>query len=427
METYGRILLIAMPIFLGLVLLEKIYGWAVKKQPFRTMDMLSSMSSGYTNIIKDVLGLSVSILTYGWMVEHWAIYTIQSTIATYAVAFIALDFSGYWVHRMSHEINFFWNKHAIHHSSEEFDLACALRQSISSFVSLFTIFLLPAALLGVSPTVIAIVAPLHLFAQFWYHTVYINKMGFLEHIIVTPSHHRVHHAINPEYLDKNHGQIFIIWDKLFGTFQEELPHVPPVYGITRPAQTWNPIKINFQHLWLLIQDAYRTNSWRDKLRIWFMPTGWRPADIEEKYPVHKIDDPYHFQKYTTKASTALLVWTWFQFLFTFALINYFFLYIAKIGTPNIFVYGGFIFLSVFAYTELMDRNPYALAWEGLKNGIGLWLIYTTNWFGIGGALPWITLVLSAYFVVATIITGLFIWFDIRKDSAAQPEKKWATA
>jgi alkylglycerol monooxygenase len=427
METYGRILLIAMPIFLGLVLLEKIYGWAVKKQPFRTMDMLSSMSSGYTNIIKDVLGLSVSILTYGWMVEHWAIYTIQSTIATYAVAFIALDFSGYWVHRMSHEINFFWNKHAIHHSSEEFDLACALRQSISSFVSLFTIFLLPAALLGVSPTVIAIVAPLHLFAQFWYHTVYINKMGFLEHIIVTPSHHRVHHAINPEYLDKNHGQIFIIWDKLFGTFQEELPHVPPVYGITRPAQTWNPIKINFQHLWLLIQDAYRTDSWRDKLRIWFMPTGWRPADIEEKYPVHKIDDPYHFQKYTTKASTTLLVWTWFQFLFTFALINYFFLNIAKIGTPNIFVYGGFIFLCVFAYTELMDRNPYALAWEGLKNGIGLWLIYTTNWFRIGESLPWITLVLSAYFVVATIITGLFIWFDIRKDSIPQPKEKWTTA
>ncbi|NBB17999.1 sterol desaturase [Runella sp. CRIBMP] len=427
METYGRILLIAMPIFLGLVLLEKIYGWAVKKQPFRTMDMLSSMSSGYTNIIKDVLGLSVSILTYGWMVEHWAIYTIQSTIATYAVAFIALDFSGYWVHRMSHEINFFWNKHAIHHSSEEFDLACALRQSISSFVSLFTIFLLPAALLGVSPTVISIVAPLHLFAQFWYHTVYINKMGFLEHIIVTPSHHRVHHAINPEYLDKNHGQIFIIWDKLFGTFQKELPHVPPVYGITRPAQTWNPIKINFQHLWLLIKDAYRTNSWRDKLRIWFMPTGWRPADVEEKYPVSKIDDPYHFEKYATKASTTLLVWTWVQFLFTFALINYFFLNIAKIGTPNIFVYGGFIFLSVFAYTELMDRNPYALAWEGLKNSIGLWLIYTTDWFGIGQSLPWITLVLSTYFVLATIITGLFVWFDIRKDHAAQPEKKWATA
>jgi sterol desaturase/sphingolipid hydroxylase (fatty acid hydroxylase superfamily) len=414
METYGKILLIAMPIFLGLVLLEKLYGWAVKKQPFRTMDMLSSMSSGYTNIIKDVLGLSVSILTYGYMVEHWAVYTIKSTVWTYVVAFIALDISGYWVHRLSHEINFFWNKHAIHHSSEEFDLACALRQSISSFVSLFTIFLLPAALLGVSPTVIAIVAPLHLFAQFWYHTVYIGKMGILEQIIVTPSHHRVHHAINPEYLDKNHGQIFIIWDKLFGTFQEELPNVPPVYGITRPVQTWNPIKINFQHLWLLIKDAYRTESWRDKFRIWFMPTGWRPADVEANYPVHKIDDPYNFQKYATKASTALLVWTWFQFVFTFALINYYFLNISKIGAPNIFVYGGFIFLSVFAYTELMDRNPYAWAWEGIKNALGLFLIYQNDWFGISASLPWATVALGSYFVLSTVVVALFVRFDILK-------------
>lgn len=407
METYGKILLIAMPIFLGLVLLEKLYGWVIKKHPFRTMDVISSLSSGYTNIIKDVLGISVSILTYGYMVEHWALYKIQSTIWVYIIAFIALDFSGYWVHRLSHQINFFWNKHAIHHSSEEFDLACALRQSISSFVNLFTIFLLPAALLGVEPKVIAIVAPLHLFAQFWYHTIYIGKMGILEHIIVTPSHHRVHHAMNPIYLDKNHGQIFIIWDKLFGTFQEELPDVPPVYGITRPVQTWNPIKINFQHLWLLIKDAYRTSSWKDKARIWFMPTGWRPADVIERYPVYKIDDPYHFQKYATEASVALRTWTWIQFLFTFALINYFFINIAKIGTPNIFVYGGFLFLCVFAYTELMDKNPYAWAWEALKNAIGLFLIYQNGWFGMSETMPWGTVALASYFVLSSIVVALF--------------------
>ena len=408
METYGRILLIAMPIFLGLVLLEKLYGWAVKKHPFRTMDVLSSLSSGYTNIIKDVLGISVSILTYGYMVLHWALYKVQSTIWVYIIAFIALDFSGYWVHRLSHQINFFWNKHAIHHSSEEFDLACALRQSISSFVNLFTIFLLPAALLGVEPKVIAIVAPLHLFAQFWYHTIYIGKMGILEHIIVTPSHHRVHHAMNPIYLDKNHGQIFIIWDKLFGTFQEELPDVPPVYGITRPVQTWNPIKINFQHLWLLIKDAYRTTSWKDKVRIWFMPTGWRPADVIERYPVYKIDDPYHFQKYAPEASVALRTWTWIQFLFTFALINYFFINIAKIGMPNIFVYGGFLFLCVFAYTELMDRNPYAWAWEALKNVIGLFVIYQNGWFGMSETMPWGTVALASYFVLSSVVVALFV-------------------
>lgn len=416
METYGKILNIAMPIFLGLVLLEKLYGWFTKKESFKTMDMLSSMSSGYTNIIKDVLGLSVSLLTYEYMVKHWAIYKVESTIWVYIIAFIALDFSGYWIHRLSHQINFFWNKHAIHHSSEEFNLACALRQSISTFVNLFTIFLLPAALLGVDGKVIAIVAPLHLFAQFWYHTVYIRKMGFLEKIIVTPAHHRVHHAINPEYIDKNHSQIFIIWDKLFGTFQEELPNVPPVYGITRPVSTWNPIKINFQHLWLLIQDAYRTNSWRDKLRIWFMPTGWRPADVIDKYSVHKIDDPYHFEKYAPKASLLMQVWIWIQFLSTFVLVSYFFANLASIGSPNIFIYGGFIFLIVFSYTELMDRNNYALLYETLKNIIGLFIIYQMgDWFGINAKLPWATATIAAYFILSTLITAYFVWFDIRKD------------
>lgn len=422
METYGKILNIAMPIFLGLVLLEKLYGWFTKKESFKTMDMLSSMTSGYTNIIKDVLGLSISLLTYEYMVKHWAIYKVESTIWVYIIAFIALDFSGYWVHRLSHQINFFWNKHAIHHSSEEFNLACALRQSISTFVNLFTVFLLPAALLGVDGKVIAIVAPLHLFAQFWYHTVYIGNMGFLEKIIVTPAHHRVHHAINPEYLDKNHSQIFIIWDKLFGTFQEELPNVPPVYGITRPVSTWNPIKINFQHLWLLMQDAYRTDSWRDKLRIWFMPTGWRPADVIEKYPVDKIEDPYNFEKYAPKSSLLMQTWIWVQFLFTFALVSYFFANLATIGSPNIFIYGGFLFLIVFSYTELMDRNPYALLYETIKNIVGLFIIYQmADWFGINATLPWATLAIASYFIISTLITAYFVWFDIRKDNTVKEE------
>lgn len=148
METYGKILVIATPIFLGLVVLEKLYGYFFKKHPFQNMDMLSSMSSGFTNSVKDILGLSISILTYNWMVAHWTIYKIESSIWVYIIAFVSLDLTGYLVHRMAHQVNFFWNKHAIHHSSEEFDLACALRQSISTFVNLFTVFLLPAALLG---------------------------------------------------------------------------------------------------------------------------------------------------------------------------------------------------------------------------------------------------------------------------------------
>ena len=160
METYGKILLIAMPIFLALVLFEKWYGWYKGNDTVRGMDMLSSLSSGVTNVTKDVLGLSITILTYEWMVKHMAIYHVQSSFLTYFIAFIVLDFSGYWVHRIDHKVNFFWNSHIVHHSSEEFNLACALRQSISVFVQLFTFLLIPAALLGVPADVIAIVAPI---------------------------------------------------------------------------------------------------------------------------------------------------------------------------------------------------------------------------------------------------------------------------
>jgi len=421
METYGRILLIAMPVFLGLVLFEKWYGWRKGKDTVRNMDMISSLSSGITNVTKDVLKLSIGIIGYSWMVEHMAIFHIKNTILTYVVAFIVLDFQGYWVHRWSHHINFFWNRHIIHHSSEEFNLACALRQSISSFFELFTFLLLPAALLGVPVQVIAVIAPLHLFAQFWYHTQHIKKMGFLEKIIVTPSHHRVHHAINPEYLDKNLSQIFIFWDKWFGTFQEELPDKPCVYGITRPAATWNPIKINFQHIWLLAKDAWRTNNWADKVRVWYMPTGWRPKDVNEKYPVYKIDDVYNFQKYDPKSGKGLITWSWIQITVILLLISYFFGNIAKIGSPGMFIYGGFIFLYVYSFTELMDRNPYAVIWESLKNVLGIAIIIRQgDWFGADQLMPGISMIILAYFIIATVVSGYFSYRFVKEDIEVTP-------
>ena len=414
MDQYGKILLFAMPAFLILVLFEKWYGWRKGKDTVRNMDMISSLSSGVTNVTKDVLGLAIALISYEWLVNKVAITHINTTWLTYLIVFIVLDFAGYAVHALDHKINFFWNSHIIHHSSEEFNLACALRQSVSVFVRLFVILLIPAALLGIDPKVIAIVAPLHLFAQFWYHTQHINKMGFLEKIIVTPSHHRVHHALNKEYIDKNYGQIFIFWDKIFGTFQEELPQVKPVYGITRPVRTWNPIKINFLHLWLMIKDAWNTKNYRDKLRIWVMPTGWRPVDVEEKYPVYKIEDAYNFEKYDTQATTFLHVWSWVQLSLLLSFVSYLFGNIAYIGKPNIFIYGLFLFIMVYAFTELMDGNRYALVWEIVKaaTGIGL-IVYLGDWFGANVFLPWVSTVLIAYFVLSVAVTA---WLSFSNQS-----------
>lgn len=421
METYGKILLIAMPAFLALVLFEKWYGWKKGKDTVRNMDMISSLGSGVTNVTKDVIGLYFIILSYPFFVRHLALTTVPNTIAVYVIAFFALDFAGYWVHRLQHVTNFFWNGHIVHHSSEEFNLACALRQSISSIVKTFAIFLLPAALLGVPEQVIGVVAPLHLFAQFWYHTQHINRMGFLEKIIVTPSHHRVHHAINPEYIDKNYGQIFIFWDKWFGTFQQELPDVPPVYGITRPVRTWNPIKINFQHAWLLAKDAWRTKNWKDKFALWFKPTGYRPADVATKYPVYKIENVYHFDKYDTKTSSALNTWSWIQILMILFFVSYMFGNIALINSINpsyILWYGGFVFLSVYALTDLMDRNTSAIIWEIFRSGLGLAFLYDQNdWFGAGTYLSSAQYILGAYFVISIAVTGWLVVKHRKEDHA----------
>jgi hypothetical protein len=277
---------------------------------------------------------------------------------------------------------------------------------------LFTFLLLPAALLGVPGQVIAVVAPIQLFAQFWYHTQHIGKMGILEHIIVTPSHHRVHHAINPEYLDKNFSQIFIWWDKWFGTFQPELDHIPPVYGITRPVRTWNPIKINFQHLALLFRDAWRTKNWSDKLRIWMMPTGWRPSDVEEKEEVFKIRDVYHFDKYDTRASLALHIWCWIQLIFLLLITSYLFANIAAINKSNgyhIYLYGLFLFVFVYAFTELMDRNSKAWIPEAVKLLLGFYILWDQgDWFLAGLKIPGMQMGMVIYLLVSFLVTLIFV-------------------
>ncbi|WP_310381601.1 sterol desaturase family protein [Flavobacterium sp.] len=416
MEEYAKILVFVMPIFLLLIAIEKIYGYYKGQDTAPYMDTVSSVSSGMTNSVKDVLGISISLLSYEWLYSKIAIFHLEATVLAYIIGFIVIDFYGYWTHRWSHQINFLWNKHAIHHSSEEFNLACALRQTVSSFVNLFTFLLIPAAFFGVPPVVIAITLPIQLFLQFWYHTQHIKKMGFIEKILVTPSHHRVHHAINPEYMDKNHSQIFIIWDKLFGTFQEELPTVPAVYGITRPAQTWNPIRINFQHLWLLIRDAWYAENWKDKFTIWFKPTGWRPENFEEKYPAHKITNVYNFEKYGTQHSKKLMYWAITQTVVTLLLITYMYDSIAKIGLPNVFVYGAFVFATIYSYTELMDTRKFSLFWESIRFVFGIAIIsYYGDWFGLNAVFPFTNYIIISYLTLSLLVTIYFVSVNFEKE------------
>jgi sterol desaturase/sphingolipid hydroxylase (fatty acid hydroxylase superfamily) len=377
MNFFIQSLFVAIPIFLILIGIEMIVAKRKGITVNRPEDMISSLSSGVTNITKDGLKFGVVLVSYPWLLDQLMLYKLEPVWAAVFVAFLVQDFTGYWMHRLNHRVNVFWNRHIIHHSSEEFNLSCALRQSISETFHFGAILMIPAAILGVPHKIFIILGPIHLFMQFWYHTRLIDKMGWLEKIIVTPSHHRVHHAINPEYIDKNYGQILIIWDKLFGSFQPELKSVPPVYGILRPANTWNPVIINFKHLWQLMKDAFYAKYLWDKIRIWFMPTGWRPDDVEVRFPLKTIDNPYSQIKYGSTNSPPLLIWGGAQMFISLLLMFVMFAESLELGQTITALLALFLMMNVFSYTSLMDGKKIAFGADIVKMvliGSGIFLL-----------------------------------------------------
>ena len=407
MSFFIQSLFIAIPIFFILIVTEIFISIKKGIKVNRPVDMISSLSSGITNITKDGLKFGIVLISYSWLVEHFTLYKLEPVWAAVVVAFVVQDFTGYWMHRLNHRVNVFWNRHIIHHSSEEFNLSCALRQSISETVHFGAILMIPAAILGVPANIFAVLAPIHLFMQFWYHTRLIDKMGWLEKIIVTPSHHRVHHAINPQYIDKNYGQILIIWDKMFGSFQPELDSVEPVYGILRPVKTWNPVIINYKHLWQLIQDAFFAERIWDKIRIWFMPTGWRPEDVAIKYPIYTIEDPSRQEKYDTNISTPFIIWSFIQLNIAVTLMFHFFTVIPQQTMAMNYCYAALLMVHIFSFTSAMDRKRYSIGVEFLKMLMGFSLLYRQNffWFGLDGVYIYSLMI---YLIISVIMTWYFL-------------------
>ena len=402
MNTYAAVLLWAIPAFFVLVLIEIAYGHFTKNQTYTFMDTLASLSSGMTNVIKDVLGLAFILISYPFILKHLGLFQLESSIPVYIAAFICIDFASYWVHRLNHKVNIFWNQHVIHHSSEEFNLACALRQSISNLIGFGAIFLIPAALLGVPAKVIMTLAPLHLFAQFWYHTQHIGKLGFLEYILVTPSQHRVHHAINSIYIDKNLAAIFCVWDRLFGTFQEELDSEPPVFGTLKASKSWNPIWINFQHFWQLTQDAWYAKKGIDKLKIWFMPTGWRPADVEERFPI--LPRPVEqTTKYTPHYTLQWKIIALFHFVSLTLLLLFLLGNFSELTTVFRLNFGIVLFCSIFGFTGLMDFHRWAPTVEMFRGLSGILFIFLPQCEFIHSQYPLFFAGYITYFIATTLI------------------------
>jgi len=287
------LLALAVPFFLLALLLEFVVDRVRGTGLYRANDAINSLSAGTLSTTFGYFTKVVQILLWGLVLEHLAVFEIPLAwfdasprgIALWVTAAVAWDFCYYWNHRLGHEISLLWAAHAVHHQSEDYNLSTALRQTSTSFLTSW-VFYVPLFVLGFPLEVVIAVGAVNLIYQFWVHTQIVRRLGVLDYIFVTPSNHRVHHAQNERYIDKNYGGIFILWDRLFGTFEDEREDDPVIFGVRKPLANWNPFWANLQVYDYLLFDARHTRRWCDKLGIWFRRTGWRPADMVEQYPKH---------------------------------------------------------------------------------------------------------------------------------------------
>ena len=311
----------AVPFFIVAMLVELAYGLFKGRNTFRLNDSVSSLFLGVLSQARRFVTLGVGGYVYHLVAEYFSMPLMDASHwLTWVVAMVLYDFCYYWLHRMGHERTILWAAHVAHHQSEDYNLTTALRQTSTGFL-LGWVFYLPMFLVGIPAEVVVTVGSINLIYQFWVHTEHVPKLGWYEWIFVTPSNHRVHHAQNDVYLDRNYGGLFILWDRLFGTFQEELEDEPVVFGIRGALHSWNPVKA-LTHIYVdMAQDSWHTARWRDKLRVWVGRTGWRPADVVASYPRDKTDLS-HFHKYDPAVPRVVSVYAFFQLIAVVLLLQF---------------------------------------------------------------------------------------------------------
>ena len=296
----------ATPFFLLAIVLELGWGFFRKNNTYRLNDSVNSLSLGMLSTLAKLAFISIGALVFARVENQWALFAFdQESAVHWVLALLFYDICYYWFHRISHERQIFWGSHVVHHQSEDYNLSTALRQT-STGIFITWIFFIPCFLLGIPLYMYVTIASGHLVYQFWIHTQHIPKLGFLEWFLITPSNHRVHHAQNPQYVDKNYGGLLIIWDRLFGTFAEEDDNEKVIYGLRTPLKSWNPLWANIHIFSSMVSDATKTENIRDKVAVLWSRTGSRPADVAKKYPVEKTNLD-NFRKYNPQLTTVSTV------------------------------------------------------------------------------------------------------------------------
>jgi alkylglycerol monooxygenase len=352
---------LAIPVFILLILLELVITRIQEKDFYRLSDSINDLSCGIIDQVLEIFLKTALFAGYVFLYERYRLLSIPGSVAAWVLCFVGVDFLYYWFHRTSHGVNAFWAAHVVHHQSEEYNLAVALRQG--ALQSSFSwVFYLPLALLGFPPLMFLTVSSIDTLYQFWIHTRAVGRLGPLEWILNTPSNHRVHHGRNPKYIDRNHGGILIVWDRLFGTYQEEQEE--PAYGITTPLRSWNPVWANL-HYWVeLAEKARRAPGLADKVRVFLKPPGWQPAALGGFMPAPEVD-PGHV-KYETAAPAGLVLYVFVQFLVVLGAATALLFRQDALSLVARSAGAAFIVVTLVALGAILDRKPWAFSLEAFR-------------------------------------------------------------
>lgn len=356
---------LAIPVFFALIGLELLVARWRGERLYRLNDSLADLGTG---VLQQVLGVFIKALLVGSYAWVWERYRVTELPAgawwTWLLCFLGVDFLYYWFHRISHESNLPWGAHIVHHSSEEYNLAVALRQG--AFQPLFSFgFYLPLAWLGFPPLVFLACSAWDTLYQFWIHTKAIKTLGPLEWVLNTPSHHRVHHGCNDKYIDKNYAGTLIVWDRLFGTFQPEEEEV--IYGITKPLRSWNPLWANIHHYVDTVERARGAPSWGEWFKVWFKPPGWSPDWMRSTV----VDGPTPLNageagKYDPKIPRRAAVYATVHFLAALLVAVLMLDRAAAWTLPLALAVAGWVAWTLLCVGAIFDDRRWAWAVEGLR-------------------------------------------------------------
>ncbi len=319
----------AVPFFLLALLIELLYGIAINKNTYRLNDAISNLFMGTLRTSNKLIIIGAAGYVFYLAETHFALWRMDATSPfTWIFSFIIYDFFYYWFHRISHERQIFWASHVAHHQSEDYNLSTALRQTgTGAFVS--WVFYIPMFLIGIPSYIFISVASINLIYQFWVHSEHIPKLGWFENYFVTASNHRVHHAQNEQYIDKNYGGVFIIWDRIFGTHKIEDENEACIYGIRGTLNTFNPIWANLHIYVKIIREMWSSQDWKDKIHAPFARTGWTPESLPEIIEKDNFDSST-FKKFDPVISKRHKIYAMFQYLF----LTYIFLAFVQSGYLN---------------------------------------------------------------------------------------------